>query len=379
MRCWRLVGILGVTALLASACASSKGSSAAVGTTAAINPASCNGVTLRFLGLAGEDGKAVTKAFQAKYHMKISETNVTDWPTAISAIKVGQPYDLMTVPMWYAQRMIAANIVRPLDTARLTDWPDLFPGVAKNSLIQGKNGDVYGAPIAWGDGPFVYNPGQIPNPPTSALALTQPQWKNKFVLFNSNAIMDVLAVEDGYKNAPLLTAAQFKVVTAQTRKLVANAQAFTSSYQDGTDRLVSGDVPIDMSGWEAMVNFAKAKGKTLKYGFYKDYRGGWFDNLGIPTTSAHPECALAYINYVLHPKIEAALATSLISGTTNAKSVGLVGKSDQIYDYTPVKRVVSPAENLVEFPDPTPPDSTASGIMNFQDWANAWQSITAGQ
>jgi len=124
---------------------------------------------------------------------------------------------------------------------------------------------------------------------------------------------------------------------------------------------------------------AKAKGKTLKYGFYKDYRGGWFDNLGIPTTSAHPECALAYINYVLHPKIEAALATSLISGTTNAKSVGLVGKSDQIYDYTPVKRVVSPAENLVEFPDPTPPDSTASGIMNFQDWANAWQSITAGQ
>jgi spermidine/putrescine transport system substrate-binding protein len=379
MRWWRLLGIAGVTTLLVSACSSTTSPTTAVGAATALNPASCKGVTLRFLGLAGESGKAVTTAFQAKYGMKISETNVTDWPSAISAVKVGQPYDLMTVPMWYAQRMIAAGVVQPLNVARLADWKDLFPGVAKNSLIQGKNGTVYGAPIAWGDGPFVYDPSQTPNPPTSALELMQPKWKHKFVLFNSNAIMDLLAVEDGYKNAPLLTAAQFKVVTGQTRRLVANAQAFTSSYQDGTDRLVAGDVPIDMTGWEAMLNFAKAKGKTLKYGFYQDYRGGWFDNLGIPTSSTHAACALAYINYVLHPQTEAALATSLISGTTNNKAVQLVGKNDQIYNYSQVQHVVTPAQNLVEFPNPTPPNSNPSGIMKLQDWASAWQNITAGR
>jgi putative spermidine/putrescine transport system substrate-binding protein len=375
----RMVGIGCLAALLASACTSSGGKATAVGAAAPANPASCNGVTLRFLGLAGEDGKAVTTAFQAKYHMKISETNVADWPTAISAIKVGQPYDLMTVPMWYAQRMIAAGVVRPLDTSRLTQWTNMFPGVAKNSLILGKNGTVYGAPIGWGDGPFVYNPQLVSNPPTSALQLLQPQWKHKFVLFNSDAIMDLLALEDGYTAAPLLNAAQFKVVVAQTRKLVANAQAFTTSYQDGTDRLVAGDVAIDMTGWEAMLNFAKPKGVALKYGFYQGDVGGWFDSLGIPTTSAHAECALAYINYVLQPKTEAALATSIVSGTTNARAVPYVGKSDQIYKYDQVSHVVTPAEDLAVFPNPTPPDTTPKGIMNFQDWANAWQNITAGR
>jgi len=149
-------------------------------------------------------------------------------------IKVGQPYDLMTVPMWYAQRMIVAGIVRPLDVSKLTEWKTLFPGLAKNSLILGKSGTVYGAPIAWGDGPFVYNPKLVSNPPTSLLEYLKPQWAHKYVLFNSNAIMDTLALEDGYKNAPLLTKAQFNVVTNQATTLVKNAQAFTTSKADQT-------------------------------------------------------------------------------------------------------------------------------------------------
>jgi putative spermidine/putrescine transport system substrate-binding protein len=379
MRRWVVLGMTCAVALLATACTGSTGNTTAVGTSGSVNPASCKGVTLRFIGLAGEDGKAVTKAFQAKYHMKISENNVADWPTAISAIKVGQPYDLMTVPMWYAQRMIAARVVRPLDTSKLTEWNNLYPGLSKNSLISGKNGTVYGAPIAWGDGPFVYNPKLVSNPPTSLLDLLKPQWKKKYVLFNSDAVMDMLALEDGYKSAPLLTKSQFDVVTKQATTLVNNAQAFTTSYQDGTDRLVSGDTAIDVTGWEAMVNFAAAKGTVLKYGFYKADLGGWFDNLGIPVTATHADCALAYINYILQPKNEAALATALVSGTSNPKAVPSLGKSDRIYNYSTVEHTVSAQQNLVQFPDPTPPNKTADGIMNFQDWANAWQNITAGR
>ena len=379
MRRWQLIGITcAAVALLASACTGTQARRRR-SDLGSVNPASCKGVTLRFIGLAGEDGKAVTKAFQAKYDMKISETNVADWPTAISAIKVGQPYDLMTVPMWYAQRMIAAGIVRPLDTSKLTEWKNLFPGLAKNSLILGKSGTVYGAPIAWGDGPFVYNPKLVSNPPTSLLELLKPQWRHKYVLFNSNAIMDTLALEDGYKSAPLLTKAQFNVVTNQATTLVKNAQAFTSTYQDGTDRLVSGDAAIDISGWEAMVNFAKAKGVALKYGFYKADLGGWFDNLGIPMTATHAACALAYINYILQSKNEAALATSLVSGTSNRNAVSSVGKSDKIYNYSAIEHIVTPQQDLVQFPDPAPPNSAPSGMMNFQDWSNAWQNITAGR
>jgi spermidine/putrescine-binding protein len=349
--------------------------------TSAPNPSVCDGVTLHFIGLAGEDGKQISQAFQTKYHMKIIENNEADWGDSISAIKIGQPYDLMTVPMWYAQRMIAAGVVSPLDTSALSNWSNLFPGVAQNSLIRA-NGKTYGAPIAWGDGPYVYNPKLVPAStlPKTMLDLLTPTWDKRYVLINSDAVLSEIAVADGYSadSGTLLTKTQFKRVVQQGKTLVDHAEAFTTSYQDGTDRLVSGDAAIDISGWEAMVNFAKAKGATLKYGFFGDYLGGWFDSLGIPVTATHAACSLAYINYLLTPKVEASLATYLVSGTTNRLGVPYVGKGDQIYDYSKVSHQVTPQQDIITFPDPTPPNSVPSGYASLQQWSTAWQQITAG-
>jgi spermidine/putrescine transport system substrate-binding protein len=348
---------------------------------AAPNPSVCEGVTLHFIGLAGEDGKQISQAFQTKYHMKIVENNEADWGDSISAIKIGQPYDLMTVPMWYAQRMIAAGVVHPLDTSALSNWSNLFPGVAQNSLIHA-NGKTYGAPIAWGDGPYVYNPKLVPAStlPKNILGLLTPTWDKRYVMINSDAVLSLIAVADGYNadSGTLLTKAQFNRVEQQGKTLVDHAEAFTTSYQDGTDRLVSGDAALDISGWEAMLNFAKAKGATLKYGFFGDYLGGWFDSLGIPVTATHPACSLAYINYLLTPKVEASLATYLVSGTTNRLGVPYVAKSDQIYDYSKVSHQVTPQQDITTFPDPEPPDSVPSGYASLQQWSNAWQAITAG-
>jgi spermidine/putrescine-binding protein len=387
MRRWltvrvQMVAALSLTGLLAAACGSGGPPSGAAGVvSSAPNPASCKGVTLHFIGLAGEDGKQISKSFQKKYNMKIVENNVADWGDSISAIKIGQPYDLMTVPMWYAQRMIAAGVVRPLDTARLSNWKNMFPGVARNSLIQA-NGKTYGAPIGWGDGPYVYNPKLVSAStlPKTILDLLKPVWNKRYVLFNSDSNLSLIAIADGYTkdSGTLLTKAQFARVEQQGKELVSHAQAFTTSYQDGTDRLVSGDAALDVGGWEAMLNFAKAKGATLKYGFFSDYLGGWFDSLGIPVTATHPQCALAYINYILTPKVEASLATSLVSGTTNRLSVPYIGKGDRIYNYKTVDHIVTPAADITTFPDPTPPNNVPKGYATLQDWTNAWQNISAG-
>lgn len=350
-------------------------------TAAAPDASACNGVTLHFIGLAGEDGKPVSQAFQKAHNMKIVEDNVSDWGDSISAIKIGQTYDLMTVPMWYAQRMIAAGVVHPLDVSALSNWGDLYSGVAQNSLIR-SGGKVYGAPIAWGDGPYVYNPKLVPASklPKTMLDLLQPFWNKKYIMFNSDAVLAELAVADGYTadSGTLLTDAQFNRVVSQGKELVDHAEAFTTSYQDGTDRLVSGDAAIDITAWEAMVDFGKAKGATLKFGFFNDYLGGWFDSLGIPATAAHAACSLAYINYLLSPKEEAALATYLVSGTTNKLSVPYLGKSDQIYDYSKVSQPISASQDIATFPDPEPPATVPHGYASLSDWNKAWQNITAG-
>lgn len=371
---------LSIMGLLAAACSTSNSTTNNV-VAAAPNPASCKGVTLHFIGFPGEDGKQISGAFQQKYHMKIAENTSADNDQMIAAIKIGQPYDLMSVPMWYAQRMIAADTLRPIDTSVLPQWKNMFPGVAKNSLIEA-GGNTYGVPVGWGDGPYVYNPKLVaPNMlPKTILDLLNPYWNKRYILFNSSSNLSLIALADGYTAASgtSLTKAQFAKVTQQGKELVQHAEAFTTSYSDGTDRLVSGDAALDVGGWEAMVNFAKAKGVALKYGFFGDYLGGWFDSLGIPATATHSQCALAYISWLMMPKNEAALASYIVSGTTNSLSVPYLAKSDRIYDYSRVDHIVTPTQDVTTFPDPTPGNTVPAGDATLQDWNNAWLQISAG-
>ena len=66
----------------------------------------------------------------------------------IAALRVGQTYDLGTVPYHQAQRMIAADVMQPIDTDRLENWDSLVAGLADADSLRGPDGEVYGVPLA---------------------------------------------------------------------------------------------------------------------------------------------------------------------------------------------------------------------------------------
>ena len=383
-RCLGAMAVLGC-AVAVSACGGSATSNTSDTSAAAtseakgpVSPSACKGKDLAFIGLAGEEGDKELKSWRAENGVNLKITNNADWGQIIGALKTGQPYDLATIPYKEAQRMIAAKIFQPLPTDRLTNWEKMFPAFSESALLRGPDGKVYGAPIAWGDSPYAYVPSRVPNPPKSILDLTKPEWKGRFVMLDDPSFSFYLIGKAlGYDKSPLLTPDQLNKVAEQAKGIVKNAAAFSTSYQDETDRMVAGDVDLAVDGWEAMSTFAKEKGGTVDVGFFREKpTGGWWDGLAIPAGVKDPECSLAYIDAVLSAEAQAKIATTLVSGVVNGDAVADLPKSMKgLYDYGPVQT----GDTADQFSATSPPEKAPSGYSSNQDWSDAWKEVKAAK
>ncbi|MEZ5190739.1 MAG: hypothetical protein R2717_07800 [Schumannella sp.] len=94
--------------------------------------------------------------WRAEHDMTLQTTSTADMSQLIACIKSGQQFDLATMTKDDAQRMVEGGIFQALPTERLGNWADMVPGMAESPNIRDADGVIYGAPIAWGDGPFVY-------------------------------------------------------------------------------------------------------------------------------------------------------------------------------------------------------------------------------
>lgn len=381
-----MIAVLAALALVVAACSSddsdesstddSTDDSTGGGSGEAASAEECDGATLSFMGLEGEEGQAELEDWRAANNVELDSSWPGDWAQMISALRVGQSYDLGTVPYHQAQRMIAADVLQPIDTDRLENWDSVVDGLAGAESLRGPDGEVYGVPIAWGDGPYVYNPETVSEDelPSSIEDLLEPEWEGRFVLNDSPDLAFYLfGLANGF-DAPNLTPEELEIVAEQSAELVANAGAFSPSYEDATERLVSGDTDLALGGWEAMLTWAEEDGVTLDYAFFDEGSFGWWDGMGIPATADDVDCAYAYIDALIAPEANAELATNLVSGAVNEDAIDLVGEEAQIYDYALVQ------EDLADgaFASVTPPEEPEEGIASYQDWLDAWQEVKAG-
>lgn len=364
----KLFAIAAATPLLLVGC-SSPGSQPDAPSNSGDDP--CLGATLNFIGLEGEEGAVELADWREERDMTLDSSWPGNWAELISAIKVGQPYELSTIPYHWAQRMIQTGIVQPIDTSRLENWDKIADGLRENDSLRGSDGQVYGVPIAWGDQPFVYAPDRVPNPPTSILDMLEPEWEGRYVLMDSPDLpFHLLAKANGFDESPLLTQEQLDVVAEQAKVLVKNASAFNSNYQDANDRLLSGDADLAIGGWEAQVVWAQEKGEVLDFGFWEEAKSGWWDGLAIPTTSTNVDCAYEYIDAMIEAETQAQIGTNLASGVVNLDAVPLLPESARLYDYDVVINATNEDFAVIVAPEEAP-----EGFVNLQAWLDAWQAI----
>jgi spermidine/putrescine transport system substrate-binding protein len=333
-----------------------------------------DGSKILYLGLEGEDGKSEATAFRKRHDLRLQSTYVASANDIFAKLKAGQVYDLALLPNPYVQRMIEADLIQPLDLSQIPNQQDLYPNLRKPEWGS-KGGDLYVIPIAWGDGPFVYNPKNVTTVPKSAGDILGPSWNKRYVLFDDPAVPFMLFGRLLGFDPPHLTFDQLDQVSAKASQLVKGAVAFANGYEDATDLIARGEADLSFSGAEFMLNLGKEKGLTLDYAFFEESHGGGFaDGLAVPKSAKNLAGAHAYINEI-SPKVNAAISTTLSTAVTNEKARPLLAPDlAKLYSYEAVE---SPDSDL-KFEDWVAPSNPPEGIASQADWLEAWQKVKAG-
>jgi putrescine transport system substrate-binding protein len=131
----------------------------------------------------------------------------------------------------------------------------------------------------------------------------------------------------------------------------------------------SGDV---LGAADAAAEAAEAAGKPvpdIRYVIPKEGAIRWVDVMAIPKDARHPQNAMAFINYILDPKVTAAITDAVGYANPNKDATALVSK-----DIAEDPGIYPPADVLAKLVDPK---SLPEAVQRQR--VRAWTAIKSGR
>ena len=238
-------------------------------------------------------------------------------------------YDVVSTSTDYFARQIKAGIYRPLDRARLPNWGNLDPRALAIEAAADP-GNAHAMPYLHAINGFAYNIDQIrarmPDAPVDSLDLIfKPAILARFadcgVSFLDSA-EDVLQLALNYLHLDPNTTSAADYSQAEKLLLAVRpyVKAFDSSeYMNG---LINGEFCISMS-WSADYSTSRARALAagvdvhLAFTVPKEGANGTYDALLIPADAPHPQNAHRFLNFMLEPKVIAAVTNEIHYGNDN--------------------------------------------------------------
>jgi spermidine/putrescine transport system substrate-binding protein len=306
---------------------------------------------------------AVLKDFRkANPDVKLETAAFANSDEAVAKLRAGFKSDVVELCVRDTPRMAAAGVLAPIDTSKVKDWKNLFPGLRDGFIAKGK---VYAVAQTGGTAGLVYNAAKLPGGITSYKQLFEdPRLKGKATIEGDPYYaLAVAALALGYKNPYKLNNADLKKVTdyfiahkSNFRKFYSGDSDFLSLYQNGEILAGQGfpDYPVSLAKNKVKATYKSAKEGTLT----------WECGLGIGAHAKNVEGAYALINYFTSAKTQAYYAKRYSYIAANKNVIKLLPK--KVIKNTGLDK---PSRLADAIPTQIAP--------NYDKWLEAWRKIQA--
>ena len=230
-------------------------------------------------------------------------------------LKEGNPgYDVIVPTNDYVERMIAAEMLVPLDHAKLPNYTKNVDPAFKDAAFD--PGRTYSVAYMWGTQGIGYRKSRVEGVPDS--------WK---WLFDSDAYAGRIALlgDEGSVIGMALKYLGYSYNSKdpgeikQAEELIIRQKPHIKVFADdnGQDLLLSGEVDLTME-WNGDILQVMAEDDDLAYVVPKEGSVAWQDCLSIPTGAPHPENAHKFIDFIFDAEVGAQIADFIQYATPNA-------------------------------------------------------------
>ncbi len=259
--------------------------------------------------------------FEAQTGIKVTYDNYSSNDELFAKMRSGNAgYDIVVPTDSTLIKMRNAELLDEIDLANIPNVANLDPRFREAAYDPGNK---YSIPWQWGTTGIGYDPEAVGEEITdwSGLSLASVKGRSSFLDEARDAFamaLFALGKDSNTTNDDDLDAARDYLI-----ELKKNVKQITSDYQDP---LKSGEL-IMSQAYSGDVFIAQADNEKLEYVIPASGADQWVDSMVVPKGAPHKENAETFMNYILEPKVGAALTNFVNYGSPNKAAEPFIKKS----------------------------------------------------
>lgn len=229
-------------------------------------------------------------------------------------------FDLVTASGDASLRLIAGGTVQPVDVSKIPNWSTVDPRL-QSAAWHTVDGKHYGTPYQWGPNVLMYNTKVFTTAPESWSVVfaeqTLPDGKSNkgrvqayygpIYIADAALYLKATKPELGITDPYELTSDQYVAALDVLRAQNKIVQRYWDDANQQVDDFKNEGV-VASTSWPFQVNTLQAGGAPVASVVPKEGATGWADTTMMHAKAAHPNCAYAWLNHSLDPKVQGDVA-----------------------------------------------------------------------
>lgn len=254
---------------------------------------------------------------------------------AVNLMK-GGGYDVVSASGDATLRLIAAGLVAPVNTKLVPNYADVATFL-KDRPWNSVGGQMYGIPHGWGANLLMYNRNLVKPAPTSwgAVFGGSSKYQGKVTAYDSpiyiaDAALYLMKHQPslGIKNPYALDEHQLDAAMKLLQAQRANISEYWSDYTKEVSAFEGGSSVIGTT-WQVIANTVNQKKAPVAAVLPSEGSTGWSDTWMVSSKAQHPNCAYKWMNYIVSPDAQAAVAQYFGEAPANVKACDVIAKADK--------------------------------------------------
>lgn len=243
---------------------------------------------------------------------------------ALAKVRAGFSADIMHPCNYSVGRFVEAGLTLPIDTAKLSNWNDVFEPL-KTAAGVVENGDVVMVPADWGNASIAYRPdlvGDYFKDGESWKIFYDDAFAGKVSMLDDPLTMIIGAMVNGakYEDALDMTGVQLDAAKEMGQKAVNNSRFLWSNATEMQQALASGEI-VAAYGWNDVNKNLSAQNIPVAFAKPKEGYFTWFCGITmLKSGKADPSLAYDFIDAWLSPETGKALIEGSGYGHANTRS-----------------------------------------------------------
>ena len=257
---------------------------------------------------------ALAKEFTAATGCKVNTKDGASSDDMIDQIATGA-YDGVSASGNASVRLMEKGDAAPINPDLIPNYADVFEGL-KDQPHNSVEGASYGVPHGRGANLLMYRTDVVTPAPTSWSVVFDPNspHKGKVTAYDSPIYIADAAVylmthkpELNIKNPYALDDTQFQAAIDLLKQQNTVIGEYWSDYTKEIQAFKSGDSVVGTT-WQVITNLAQADKAPVEAILPAEGSTGWSDTWMISSKAKHPNCAYLWMNHIISPEANAAVA-----------------------------------------------------------------------